>query len=80
VLGVAGRTRFGPQASVADVGREHDSVARAPRQPWLFLLLALGFGVVAYFASGEDVVRGILGGLLFAVLISAWLKIRKRLW
>jgi hypothetical protein len=48
------------------------------RQPWLFALLALGFGVVAYFASGESVVRTVIGGVLFAVLISAWLRIRRR--
>ena len=50
------------------------------RQPWLFVLLALGFGVVAYFASGEDITRAVIGGLVFAALISAWLEIRRRWW
>jgi hypothetical protein len=50
------------------------------RQPWLFLCLAAGFGVVAYFASGRDLMRGILAGLAFGVLISGWLWFRKRIW
>ena len=50
------------------------------RQPWLFLLLALGFGVIAYFASGESLTRGVIGGLAFATLISAWLEARRRWW
>jgi hypothetical protein len=50
------------------------------RQPWLFVLLAVGFGIVAYFASGGSIARGVIGGLVFAALISAWLRIRKRLW
>jgi hypothetical protein len=49
-------------------------------QPALFLWLALGFGVIAYFVSGESLVRGIVGGLAFAVLISLWLRVRGRLW
>ena len=48
------------------------------RQPWLFFVLALGFGVVAYAASGESVTRGVIGGLAFAALISAWLEVRRR--
>ena len=50
------------------------------RQPWLFLVLALGFGVVAYFASGQSLTRGVIGGLAFATLISAWLQARRRWW
>jgi hypothetical protein len=50
------------------------------RQPWLFLVLAAGFGVVAYLASGRDLTRGILGGLAFGALISLWLRLRKRIW
>jgi hypothetical protein len=50
------------------------------RQPWLFLVLALGFGVVAYAASGESIARGVIGGLAFAALISAWLEARRRWW
>ncbi len=50
------------------------------RQPWLFFVLALGFGVVAYAASGENVTRGIIGGLAFAALISGWLAARRRWW
>jgi hypothetical protein len=53
-------------------------VLRDIRQPWLFAVLALGFGVVAYFASGKSPTRGVIGGLAFATLISAWLEIRKR--
>jgi hypothetical protein len=53
---------------------------KPPRQPWLFVVLALGFGVVAYFASGENIVRALLGGLVFAVAISVWLRVRSRLW
>ena len=49
-------------------------------QPWFFVVLALGFGIVAYFASGQNLTRGVLGGLLFALLISGWLRVRKRLW
>jgi hypothetical protein len=52
----------------------------AIRQPWLFLLLALGFGAVAYLVSGENLTRGVIGGLLFGLAISAWLKLRKHLW
>ena len=50
------------------------------RQPWLFVVLALGFGVIAYFASGESLTRGVIGGLAFAALISAWLEARRRWW
>jgi hypothetical protein len=40
----------------------------------------VGFGIVAYFASGRDVTRAIVGGLVFGAAISVWLRIRKRLW
>jgi hypothetical protein len=50
------------------------------RQPWLFLVLAFGFGVVAYFASGQNLARGLVGGVLFGALISIWLRVRGRLW
>ena len=46
----------------------------------VFLVLALGFGVVAYAASGESITRGLIGGLAFATLISAWLEARRRWW
>jgi hypothetical protein len=49
------------------------------RQPWLFMCLVVGFGVVAYFASGENLLRAIIGGLAFAALISLWRELRKRL-
>jgi hypothetical protein len=52
----------------------------AIRQPWLFLLLALGFGVIAYFVSDENVTHGVIGGLLFGLAISVWLELRKHLW
>jgi len=55
-------------------------VLRDIRQPWLFVVLALGFGAVAYFASGGSLTRGVVGGLAFATLISAWLEVRKRWW
>jgi hypothetical protein len=54
-------------------------LAKIP-QPWLFLVLAVGFGVIAYFASGRNPVRGVGGGLLFGALISLWLRVRDRLW
>jgi hypothetical protein len=54
-------------------------LARVP-QPWLFVALAVGFGVIAYFASGQDLTRGVIGGLLFGALVSAWLVLRGRLW
>jgi hypothetical protein len=43
-------------------------------------VLAIGFGIVAYFASGGSIVRAVLAGLAFAVLISGWLRLRGRLW
>ena len=49
------------------------------RQPWLFIGLAVGFGLVAYFASGENLPRGLIGGVAFAALISLWRELRKRL-
>jgi len=55
-----------------------DRVGRIP-QPWLFLGLALGFGVIAYLASGESVWRGVIGGLAFGVAISVWLRVRTRI-
>jgi len=54
-------------------------LARIP-QPWLFVSLAVGFGVIAYFASGQDLTRGVIGGLLFGALVSVWLVVRERLW
>jgi hypothetical protein len=47
-------------------------------QPWLFLGLSAGFGVVAYFASGGSLQRGVIGGLAFGAAISAWMKLRRR--
>ncbi len=55
------------------------TLARIP-QPWLFLVLAVGFGIVAYFASGGSVWRGIVGGAVFGLAISAWLRLRTRIW
>jgi len=49
------------------------------RRRGLGLFLAVGFGVVAYFASGHSIGRAIFGGIAFAVLISLWLQVRKRL-
>jgi hypothetical protein len=49
-------------------------------QPWLFIGLALGFGAIAYFASGDNLVHGIGGGLLFGAAISLWLRLREHLW
>jgi hypothetical protein len=49
------------------------------RQPWLFICLAVGFGLVAYLASGENLARGLIGGVAFAALISLWRELRKRL-
>jgi hypothetical protein len=50
------------------------------RQPWLFVVLAVGFGIVAYLASGQNLIGGVVGGVVFGALISAWLEVRKRLW
>jgi hypothetical protein len=55
-----------------------DRAGRIP-QPWLFLALAVAFGVVAYLASGGSVVRGVLGGIAFGGAISGWLLLRERL-
>ena len=51
-----------------------DRLGRLP-QPWLFLALAVGFGIVAYFASGGSVWRGVAGGAAFGLAISAWLRL-----
>jgi hypothetical protein len=50
------------------------------RQPWLFLLLWLGGGLIVYVASAERLERAVLGGLVFAVLITGWLWLRERIW
>jgi hypothetical protein len=50
------------------------------RQPWLFLVLAVGAGIVVYVASGESMIRAVLGGLLFAALVSVWIEVRKHIW
>jgi hypothetical protein len=68
-----GDERAGP-----DVERLATTICDSPA--WLFLLLALDFGVIAYFVSGENLARGVIGGLLFGLAISVWLKLRKHLW
>jgi len=49
-------------------------------QPWLFVLLACGGGVAVFFLSGEKLTRAVLGGLVFALFVSLWIEVRKRLW
>jgi hypothetical protein len=44
------------------------------------VLLAVGSGIVVYVASGESSIRAVLGGLLFAGLVSLWIEVRKHLW
>jgi hypothetical protein len=36
--------------------------------------------VIAYLASGGSLVRGVLGGVVFAAAVSGWLVLRRRLW
>lgn len=55
-------------------------VLRGNRQPWLFVVLALGFGVIAFFASGESLTRGVVGGLVFGAFVSLWLRVRRSFW
>jgi hypothetical protein len=55
-------------------------VQRKISQPWLFVLLAVGAGVVVYVVSGESLTRAVLGGLLFAGLVSLWIEVRKHIW
>jgi hypothetical protein len=50
------------------------------RQPWLFVLLAAGGVIIVYAASDGNLVRAVLGGLIFAALISLWLVVRARIW
>jgi hypothetical protein len=40
----------------------------------------VGFGVIAYFASGGSLARGVIGGVLFGAAISGWLVLRRRIW
>lgn len=49
-------------------------------QPWLFVVLAVPFGVLVYFLSNESVVRAVIGGAAFGLAISVWLRVRARLW
>jgi hypothetical protein len=49
-------------------------------QPWLFVVLAVPFGVLAYFLSGESLWRGATAGAAFGLAISVWLRVRTRLW
>ncbi len=50
---------------------------RRMRQPWRFIVYAEMFAVVV-FAFTIDVVRALLGGLLGAVLLTAWQRMRPR--
>jgi hypothetical protein len=36
--------------------------------------------VIAYFASGGNVGKGVLGGVVFGAAISGWLVLRRRIW
>jgi len=36
--------------------------------------------VIAYFASGGSLARGVIGGLAFGAAISGWLVLRRRMW
>jgi hypothetical protein len=36
--------------------------------------------VIAYFASGGSVARGVIGGIVFGAAISGWLVLRRRIW
>jgi len=56
--------------------RLRDRLARM-RQPWRFLVYAEVFGVLV-FAFTVDIVRALLGGLLGAVLLTAWDALRRR--
>ena len=51
---------------------------RKIRQPWLFIYYAVGFGVLSYVVSGDSVGLAVVGGLMFATLMSVWGEIRKR--
>ena len=48
------------------------------RQPWLFVGLTVGFGLIAYLASGGSAARGTIGGVAFGAAVSGWLRLRTR--
>jgi hypothetical protein len=48
------------------------------RQPWRFVYYGVGFGVVSFVVSGGDLGRALLGGVLFATLLSLWDAYRQR--
>jgi hypothetical protein len=55
---------------------------RAPlrnlRQPWAFIYFAVGFGLVNYLLTGRgDLVWSLISGLVFAVLMSILVAIRR---
>ena len=56
-----------------------DRLSRVP-QPWLGLALAVGFGIIVYFVSNGSGWRGVVGGAAFGLAISAWLRLRARIW
>jgi hypothetical protein len=56
-----------------------DRLGKLP-QPWLFLALAVGFGIIVYLVSNHSVWRAVVGGAAFGLAISAWLRIRARIW
>ena len=47
------------------------------RQPWSFMYFAVFFGGLRYL-FGSSLTGAVLGGLLFASLMSAWLAWRNR--
>jgi hypothetical protein len=51
---------------------------RKLRQPWLFIYSAVGFVPLDYYLTGGDsLVWSIVGGLVFAVLLSTPAAIRR---
>jgi len=48
------------------------------KQPWLFLYLAVGFGLLNFFFSHESLPLAIFGGLLFACLMTVFMPLYLR--
>jgi len=73
---MAGVSRLGQSSGGPKKGLDQD--ARNASLAMLFAVYAIGFGVLSYFLEQPSVMRALIEGLIFAVLLTAFQAWRAR--